>query len=840
MSKDVSDTYSVEQLLAEHRWVHRLARSLVGDADDADDLVQETWLAAVRRPPAAGAPARPWLATVARNEAATFGLARRRRKAREAEAERARDPAEVPEDLVASFQVQRVLAELVEGLAEPFRRTLLLRYYGGHSAAEIATMLGVPAGTVRWRLKRALDELRGMLDERTGGKRAVWMAALAPVAGAERTPGVEASPRWVAAAGATLAAVGLVAIALWLHGRGALSDPAGASSSSATGSRAARRPLAFPAGAGRASGMPAGGPAAGSFALHGRVVDTGGRPIRGAAVRAFRQRVSTDPHDGGDERDARPAITGPEGVFALLGLGPGYHNLSASAPGFAVASLVSIDVASRGRIGWIEFTLVRGGAMLAGRVLDAGGGPIAGATVQVDSAERPGQALVPPLWIHGHTITTDVAGGYQVQLTPAAYSVLVRASGYVPRRVRVELGADQARDIHLEPGGSVAGRVVTAHDGQPLPNAEVFAIATGGSPAQPVGNGPRPGAGWWRKPTDEDGRFQVGPLSPGRYIVIARHAGMVGELAAPVRVTPGGADAPIEIAVDSGPTVEGTVRADDRPVAGAIVRLYPAAWTIPDGVPHASTDAAGRFRVGGLLRGEYRLEVPGAEGYARGGGGYGPFSTTLLVQRSMTRNVELPRATRVTGVVLTSAGRPAAQAIVEVRDRERARTDAAGRFAFHGLEPGTLPLVARLGDEATRSTGLALATGQHQEVVLTLAPAARISGTVTWEDGTPAATAPITVLPRAWSLVPDELRSGADGRFSIGGLPAGEVAVGATAPAADPAPPERGTPASAFLTLAAGEHRTDLRLVVSRPAEVSDALCGLPPAPSGRTRRAGK
>src|SRR5207245_643987 len=127
-------------------------------------------------------------------------------------------------------------------------------------------------------------------------------------------------------------------------------------------------------------------------------------------------------------------------------------------------------------------------------------------------------------------------------------------------------------------------------------------------------------------------------------------------------VTPGGADAPIDIAVGPGLTVDGTVHADGRPVADALARLsgLGGRTAIRAGIPLAQTDDAGHFRLGGVLPGEYRLEVLGV---TRGGDGYGPFSTRLLVQRSMTRDVELPRATRVTGVVLTSAGRPAAQAI---------------------------------------------------------------------------------------------------------------------------------------------------------------------------------
>src|SRR5262245_13744230 len=54
----------VETLLAERKWVRRLARSLVADENAADDLEQETWLAAVENPPRHAGSVRGWLATV--------------------------------------------------------------------------------------------------------------------------------------------------------------------------------------------------------------------------------------------------------------------------------------------------------------------------------------------------------------------------------------------------------------------------------------------------------------------------------------------------------------------------------------------------------------------------------------------------------------------------------------------------------------------------------------------------------------------------------------------------------------------------------------------------------
>ena len=74
-------TTDIESLLAEAPWLARLARSLTRSAAEADDIVQDTYAAAVRSPPAADRPVRPWLRTVAVNlvRMRNRGRARRRR-----------------------------------------------------------------------------------------------------------------------------------------------------------------------------------------------------------------------------------------------------------------------------------------------------------------------------------------------------------------------------------------------------------------------------------------------------------------------------------------------------------------------------------------------------------------------------------------------------------------------------------------------------------------------------------------------------------------------------------------------------------------------------------------
>ena len=59
-------TVTIEELLEHSSWVRSLARQLVSDSSIADDLAQEAWVAALRRPPLRGVPLRPFWNRVAR------------------------------------------------------------------------------------------------------------------------------------------------------------------------------------------------------------------------------------------------------------------------------------------------------------------------------------------------------------------------------------------------------------------------------------------------------------------------------------------------------------------------------------------------------------------------------------------------------------------------------------------------------------------------------------------------------------------------------------------------------------------------------------------------------
>jgi RNA polymerase sigma factor (sigma-70 family) len=179
MSTDTNVT--PEELIAHAAWLQRLAVRLC-DPSTAEDMVQETWAAAVRARPGRDQPLRPWLAEVLRNMVRMRRRSQVRFQARvPALAADAGAPLPSPEELLGYHEAQRLVAEAVAQLEEPYRSTVLLCYAQEIAPAEIARRQGIPGGTVRWRLKRGLDELRAKLDERHGRDRKAWYAALAPL-----------------------------------------------------------------------------------------------------------------------------------------------------------------------------------------------------------------------------------------------------------------------------------------------------------------------------------------------------------------------------------------------------------------------------------------------------------------------------------------------------------------------------------------------------------------------------------------------------------------------------------------------------------------------------------
>ncbi|MHC4932546.1 MAG: RNA polymerase sigma factor, partial [Planctomycetota bacterium] len=165
-----------EELLRHGSFLRAVVRALLRDEHEVDDVVQDTYVAAL-----GGRHSPGWLTTVARNFARTVRRSERRRRKRERVAARLES---VPSAaaMAQRLELQERLVAAVRTLESPYREVVVLRFYEGLPPREIARALGVPVETVRTRLQRALGLLRGRLDRLSEGGRRAWQLVLAPLA----------------------------------------------------------------------------------------------------------------------------------------------------------------------------------------------------------------------------------------------------------------------------------------------------------------------------------------------------------------------------------------------------------------------------------------------------------------------------------------------------------------------------------------------------------------------------------------------------------------------------------------------------------------------------------
>lgn len=149
---------------AHHADMTRVCYVICGDLDLADDAVQSAWpivwdrLGTLRDP----ARLRPWLMSVAANEARQLIRSRRRRKIVELSVSSGSDmTTSDPAGRTADLDLVNALARL-----EPDDRALLaLRYVAGFNSTELARATGLSASGTRARLARLLDRLRTELRD---------------------------------------------------------------------------------------------------------------------------------------------------------------------------------------------------------------------------------------------------------------------------------------------------------------------------------------------------------------------------------------------------------------------------------------------------------------------------------------------------------------------------------------------------------------------------------------------------------------------------------------------------------------------------------------------------
>ncbi|TAJ16091.1 MAG: sigma-70 family RNA polymerase sigma factor [Planctomycetota bacterium] len=784
----MSSEFHLEAMLSDAPRLRRMALGLARDAHLAEDLVQETWLAALRARPSTDRALAPWLARVLERIASV----QRRTHARRIEREHAIEPAVAAEptaDVVGAAERQSALLARILELDEPYRSVVLLRYYEGLTPAEIALRTGAPVRTVHTRLARALALLRAKLGARDGS-RARWLAALGWGALGMKTK---------ALVGCAVLLVLLGVLARWNTSRDSAGTASQAAPIPAASLAAAVEPDAVAAALAERQQVES-APAVGADAqaprderrVRGRVVTTERTPLAGVAVvaRDGSERLLLGVGGRDDERpiNAR-TTTDADGGFAL-DVAP-HHNLDLA------FELAGYSLARRScRYGGEELVVVLSrAARFAGRVTDGDGAPLTGARVRmqnegVHDADREFAAIVAP---DGRF---EIAG-----VDPGVYRATAHADGRLPEtaaQLAFVEGASIERDFALARGGVLRGLLTDGALAKPLPGASVT-IGFDDAASSAI--------------ADADGRYQLAGIPAGTFRVrveapgYGRYDFRIAEARDAAKTLDREQDFFLMPARSAGGRV---VDCDGAPIAGATLWCSARAES-QSGSQHddlwSTTGADGRFALTPLRYELHHTLLVQAPGHA-----LAVFDFPANERRERRTELgdlalEAPGAiagtlcdahgTPLEGLWVLLSGEPARRDMLGPVEhsnagyrssegfgfgRVLARTDDRGRFAFFGLPGGTYALSGGDKGYAIRAAAtVELASGAtRDDVALVVDRGLSIAGRVLDPTGRPIAGASVDayVDEATWVRATYALTNDV-GRFELHGLAAGNYLLSA-------------------------------------------------------------
>jgi protocatechuate 3,4-dioxygenase beta subunit len=484
--------------------------------------------------------------------------------------------------------------------------------------------------------------------------------------------------------------------------------------------------------------------------LAGRVVDVDGGPVEGARV--------VRPGGGREE-----VTSGADGRFVVDGLDAGRPvDLWVECRGFTSKEVAGVPVpAERPLVIELERA-----AALEGRVVDASGSPVPGASVSVRPA---GETFGGSAEAEG-----DEDGRFVVEgVTAGRIVILARAEGHATQRLDdvVVAPGERRRGLRLvlERGATLAGRVASP-EGDPVHGAMVWAQPTEGSAGaglQGDGRGDR---------TDGAGRYRVTGVTSGEVEVTVIHPDYVR--AVQETSLPEGGDSVLDFRLQRGHDVAGWVVDEvGAPVAAAHLQVESALGS-------SVSDPDGAFVLRGVPPGMWRLSAE-KEGYAEAepqrrievAGPVSGLQVRLVPATTITgqvRGIESSDLARV--MVLASGEGGGASAILE------GVVDLAGVYRVDGAGPGDWRVVATVGDGGGMATGtVGVEPGQREaHLDLELGGDLLLSGRVTL-DGKPLAGATVGAAGRDSGGF-GHARTDADGRFVVEGLARGAYELSVVAP----------------------------------------------------------
>jgi len=165
-------------MLRHNRRLYRIARGIVRNDADAEEVVQEAYVRAFMHLGdfRGDSSLATWLSRITINEA--LGRLRRKRSRPEVQVEEPRLDAQIipfpqtaiddPEKTMAQRQILQLVEQATDNLPENFRLVFITRVIEGMSVEETSEILGIPPETVKTRLHRARRLVREQLDKQIG------------------------------------------------------------------------------------------------------------------------------------------------------------------------------------------------------------------------------------------------------------------------------------------------------------------------------------------------------------------------------------------------------------------------------------------------------------------------------------------------------------------------------------------------------------------------------------------------------------------------------------------------------------------------------------------------